>query len=188
MRQLYLIIATILCMGVSTNEVYSQSIAVKSNILYDMTGTLNLGGEIKCDNHHSFQLNVNYNPWELGENKKMKQILIQPEYRIWFDEVFTGSFIGIQAHYGQYNFGGTTPFTTVKNNRYQGDLIGVGFAYGHQWILSTFWSLEAGLSVGYAHLSYKKYGPAKGDAMLDKAHKNYWGPTQVSLSLIYFIR
>ena len=42
----------------------------KSNILYDLTGTLNLGGEIRCDDTHSFSLSVNYNPWNLGENKR----------------------------------------------------------------------------------------------------------------------
>lgn len=54
----------------------------------------------------------------------MKHILIQPEYRWWLNETFIGSFFGVQAHFAQYNFGGTTPFTTVKNNRYQGNLIG----------------------------------------------------------------
>lgn len=70
----------------------AQSIAVKSNVLYDLTGTLNLGGEIRCDDTHSFNLSVNYNPWNLGENKKMKHILIQPEYRWWLNETFIGSF------------------------------------------------------------------------------------------------
>lgn len=32
--------------------------------------TFNLGGEIRCDDTHSFNLSVNYNPWNLGENKK----------------------------------------------------------------------------------------------------------------------
>mgnify|MGYP002230987847 CR=1 FL=1 len=52
----------------SYDSAYSpaQSIAVKSNVLYDLTGTLNLGGEIRCDDTHSFNLSVNYNPgiWE----------------------------------------------------------------------------------------------------------------------------
>ena len=67
----------------------------------------------------------------------MKHILIQPEYRWWLNETFIGSFFGVQAHFAQYNFGGTTPFTTVKNNRYQGNLIGCGITYGHQWLLSS---------------------------------------------------
>ena len=161
MRHSYLLIIAIMLTVISSRTASAQSIAVKSNILYDLTGTLNLGGEIRCDDTHSFSLSVNYNPWNLGENKKMKHILVQPEYRWWLNETFIGSFFGVQAHFAQYNFSGTTPFTTVKNNRYQGNLIGCGVTYGHQWLLSTFWSLEASISVGYAHLTYDKYGPAK---------------------------
>lgn len=133
MRHSYLFIIAIMLAVMTPRIAPAQSIAVKSNVLYDLTGTLNLGGEIRCDDTHSFNLSVNYNPWNLGENKKMKHILIQPEYRWWLNETFIGSFFGVQAHFAQYNFGGTTPFTTVKNNRYQGNLIGCGITYGHQW-------------------------------------------------------
>lgn len=188
MRNLYLFIMALALTALFPGKASSQSIAIKSNALYDVTGTLNIGGEIKCDERHSFSMSINYNPWELGENKKMKHFLIQPEYRWWLDETFIGSFIGVQAHYAQYNFGGTTPFTTVKNNRYQGNLIGFGVTYGHQWLLTTFWSLEASISLGYAHLKYDKYGPAKGDALINKSHTNYVGPTQIGISFIYFIQ
>ena len=95
-------------------ELLSQEIAMKSNVLYDLTTTLNLGGEIRCSKRRTIHLSLNYNPWEFGNNKKMKHFLIQPEYRWWFENAFTGSFIGVQAHFAQYNFGGMTPFTTVK--------------------------------------------------------------------------
>lgn len=78
MRHSYLLIIAIMLTVISSRTASAQSIAVKSNILYDLTGTLNLGGEIRCDDTHSFSLSVNYNPWNLGENKKMKHILVQP--------------------------------------------------------------------------------------------------------------
>lgn len=188
MRHIYLFIIALTLAVTFPGKAFPQSIAVKSNVLYDLSGTLNLGGEIRCSDKHSFQLGINYNPWNLGENKKMKHFLIQPEYRYWFDETFIGSFVGVQAHFAQYNFAGTTPFTTLKDNRYQGNLIGCGVTYGHQWILSSFWSLEASVSVGYAHLKYDKYGPAKGDALKEQSHTNYFGPTQIGISFVYFIR
>ena len=49
-----------------------QSLAIKSNLLYDLTTSLNLGGEIRCDDTHTFSLSVNYNPWNFSGNKKMK--------------------------------------------------------------------------------------------------------------------
>ena len=188
MRHSYLFIVVFMLISIFPDRAASQNIAVKSNVLYDLTGTLNLGGEIRCDDRHSFQLGINYNPWSFGENKKMKQVLIQPEYRFWLDETFIGSFVGVQAHYAQYNFGNSTPFRTVKDNRYQGNLIGCGVTYGHQWLLSAFWSVEASVSVGYAHLKYDKYGPAKGDALIEKSRTNYFGPTQIGISMIYFIQ
>lgn len=188
MRYLNLFFTAFILTIASPNKVLSQDIALKSNVLYDLTRTFNIGGEIRCDNNHSLHVSVNYNPWDSEENKKMKHFLIQPEYRYWFNETFIGSFVGVQAHFAQFNFAGTTPFRTVKDNRYQGNMIGCGVTYGYQWLLSSFWSLEASLSVGYAHLEYDKYGPGKGDALIEKSHANYFGPTQAGISFIYFIR
>lgn len=98
MRHSYLFIIAIMLAVMTPRIAPAQSIAVKSNVLYDLTGTLNLGGEIRCDDTHSFNLSVNYNPWNLGENKKMKHILIQPEYRWWLNETFIGSFFGVQVY------------------------------------------------------------------------------------------
>lgn len=87
-----------------------QNIAVKSNLLYDLTSSFNLGGEIRCDDTHTLSLSVNYNPWSFSNNKKMKHFLVQPEYRKWFNEAFAGSFIGLQLHYALFNFGGMLPW------------------------------------------------------------------------------
>ena len=38
------------------------------------------------------------------------------------------------------------------------------------------------------NLRYDKYGPAKGDALIEKSHSNYVGPTQLGISFIYFIQ
>ena len=86
MRHSYLFIIAIMLAVMTPRIAPAQSIALKSNVLYDLTGTLNLGGEIRCDDTHSFNLSVNYNPWNLGENKKMKHILIQSEYRWWLND------------------------------------------------------------------------------------------------------
>ena len=47
-----------------------QSLAIKSNLLYDLTTSLNLGGEIRCDDTHTFSLSVNYNPWRFQWKQK----------------------------------------------------------------------------------------------------------------------
>lgn len=81
---LFIFIASIL----PAPNLCGQNIAIKSNLLYDLTTSLNLGGEIRCDDTHTLSLSVNYNPWSFGNNKKIKHFLIQPEYRKWFNEAF----------------------------------------------------------------------------------------------------
>ena len=103
------IIAFVACILPASN-LCGQNIAIKSNLLYDLTTTLNMGGEVRCDDTHTISLSLNYNPWNFGGNKKMKHFLLQPEYRKWFNEVFTGSFIGFQLHYALFNFGGMLPW------------------------------------------------------------------------------
>lgn len=166
-------------------NLHGQSIAIKSNLLYDLTSSLNIGGEIRCDDTHTFSLSVNYNPWNFKDNKKIKHLLIQPEYRKWLSgEVFMGSFIGLQAHYAMFNFGGILP----TDNRYQGNLLGCGITYGYQWMISPKWNLETGVSLGYARANYKKYEQQTGAPLIEKSHYNYWGPTQIGISLVYFIQ
>ena len=58
------------------SSLYGQKIAVKSNLLYDLTTTFNIGGEIRCDDTHTLSLSVNYNPWNFGGNKKMKHFML----------------------------------------------------------------------------------------------------------------
>ena len=177
-----------------------QNIAVKSNLLYDLTSSFNLGGEIRCDDTHTLSLSVNYNPWSFSNNKKMKHFLVQPEYRKWFNEAFAGSFIGLQLHYALFNFGGMLPWgfgdgkmlgvenRHIINNRYQGNLAGFGISYGYQWMISPQWNLEAGFALGYAHLNYKRYGQSAGAPLIEKSNCNYWGATQIGISVVYFIQ
>ena len=179
------------------SSLYGQKIAVKSNLLYDLTTTFNIGGEIRCDDTHTLNLSVNYNPWNFGGNKKMKHFLLQPEYRKWFNEVFTGSFIGFQLHYALFNFGGMLPWgfsdgkmlgienRQIAHNRYQGNLAGFGISYGYQWILAKHWSLEGNIGVGYARVKYEQFECKTCGEKVSEGHKNYLGPTKAAISLIY---
>ena len=55
-------------------------------------------------------------------------------------------------------------------------------------MISPLWNLEASIALGYAYLSYDKYRQEKGTPRIEKAHTNYVGPTQIGISLIYFIQ
>ena len=64
---------------VATTGVYGQKFAVKSNLLYDATATINLGVEVGLAKKWSLDLSGNYNGWKFGDEARMKHWLVQPE-------------------------------------------------------------------------------------------------------------
>lgn len=167
---------------------YGQEAAVKTNLLYDATTTLNLGFEFGLSKKTTLDVSGSYNPWKFGD-ARWRLGLIQPEVRYWLCEKFNGGFFGLHAHYAHYNVGGLKWFSdNMKNNRYQGDLYGGGISYGYQWILGDRWNLEATIGVGYARLVYDKYPCTSCGTRIKRDHSNYWGPTKVGISLIYIIK
>ena len=171
-------------MNISTS---AQKIAVKSNLLYDASSSINIGTEFKLGTQTTFDLSAGYNPWTFSGNKKMKHVLVQPEVRFWTCESFFGHFWGIHAHYAYYNIGGLPIFRTLKDHRYEGWLAGAGFSYGYSWILGDRWSVEATLGVGYAYMSYEKHPCGKCQPLISDKSKHYFGPTKIGLAFIFLI-
>ena len=90
----------------STVTVYAQRVAIKSNLLYDATTTMNLGLEIGLAPKWSLDLSANYNPWKFNDETRLRHWGVQPEFRYWFCEKFNGHFLGLHGHYAKYNMGG----------------------------------------------------------------------------------
>lgn len=161
------------------------AIAVKTNLLYDLTATLNLGFEFRIGSRYTLDVSANYNPWTFRNHKKIKHLLMQPEFRIWTCEPFSRHFFGVHAIYAQYNIGG---ILNMGNKRYQGDAYGVGISYGYQWYLSPRWNIEATIGAGYVYLDYKTYECGQCRRELAHGPKHYFGPTKVGISLIHIIK
>ncbi len=171
-----------------------QQAAVKSNLLYDATATINVGVEWGLAPRWTLDVSGNYNGWNMSNDRRWKHWLIQPEARYWFCERFGGHFLGFHLLGGQYNVGGIdtgikflgTDFSGLKNYRYQGWAVGAGVAYGYAWILGRHWNLEAELGVGYAYTRYDTFrcvGCGKRISK-DKSH-HYVGPTKAAINLVY---
>lgn len=170
----------------------AQNVAVKTNLLYDATATVNLGAEIGLSPKWTLDLSGNYNGWTFSENKKWKHWLAQPEARYWLCERFNGHFVGAHLLGGQYNVGGIKlPFGLYKNledYRYEGWYAGVGLVYGYQWLLGKRWSIEAALGLGYIHAYYDQYDCPHCGEWRGSGNKNYLGVTKAAVSLIYIIK
>lgn len=193
-KKLFLALLLLFCGSLS--PAFCQ-VGVKTNMLYDATSTVNLGAEVALGKRITLDVSGNLNPWSFRDNKKMKHILVQPEFRWWTCERFNGHFIGIHAHWAHYNWGGMLPWgfssgkmfgienRAIMDHRYQGWLAGGGLTYGYQWLLGDHWNLEASVGVGYAYLKYDKYLCHKCGRKVGEESKNYFGPTKAALSLIY---
>lgn len=166
---------------------YAQNWAVKSNLLYDVTSTINLETEFGVGKKLTMDVSANLNPWNYSD-RTMKHWLVQPELRYWVCKPFLGTFWGIHAHYGKFNVNSILPFRTDLDYRYEGWLVGAGVSVGHQWIISNRWSVEAELGVGYAHIKSDKFACWRCGRKVASEHTNYFGPTKVALSFMYFIK
>jgi len=150
----------VLIISVAFSETISaQNVAVRNNLLYDLTLTPNLGIDVKLGDQWSGGLSVGFNPWPTSDDvsKKWRHLLIAPQLRYWPKGVFENrstywAFNLIYSHYNVANvkfpFG---MYRDVRDKRLQGDLGALGVSFGYTWRLSRLFRMEAeaGLSGGY---------------------------------------
>lgn len=156
-----------------------ETVALKSNLLYDAALSPNLGLEVGVARRWSVEVSGNFNNWKVG-GKQWKHWLVQPEARYWFCERFAGHFIGAHAIGGEFNF------APISDKRHQGWGAGLGIAYGYTWMLSRHWSIEAEIGAGWIHSRYDVFPCADCGSKLDENRvHNYVGPTKAAINLIY---
>ena len=85
--------------------VKAQNVAVKTNLLYDVTATINAGVEVGLAPKWTLDVSGNFNGWTLSHDRKWKHWMVQPEARYWFCDRFIGHFVGFHLHGGKYNIG-----------------------------------------------------------------------------------
>ena len=164
----------------------AQQTAVKTNAAYWATATPNVAVEFTVSPRLTLEIGGGYNPFGSSE-KSFKHLLIQPGLRWWFFRPMAGTFVGVHLHGGTYDLGGVGPLRTLKDNRYDGWLIGGGVSIGRHWLLSDRWGVEVEAGFGYAWMKYEKYKPGDGAETRRKFVNNYIGPTRLNISLVYYL-
>ncbi len=178
----------------SISTAKAQNVALKSNLLSDVLFNVNAGVEVGLAPQWTMDVTGQFNTWTLSHGRRWKHWSIQPEARYWLCDRFSGHYVGLHAHMGQFNFGGFngiynlfgTDARKLENQRYQGWFVGAGVGYGYAWILSRHWNLEAEIGIGYSHVRYDRFncvGCGKKTAENKKHH--YFGPTKAALNLVY---
>ena len=190
--KLKLLIALLFGVFVTMNA-RAQEVAIKTNLLYDATATVNLGVEIGIAPKWSLDLSGNLNAWNIDEDTKWRHWLAQPEVRYWFCDRFTRHFLGFHALAGQYNIGVLknnfkflgTDFSQLSNNRFQGWGAGAGIAYGYAMILGKHWNLEFELGVGYIYSAYDIFECSGCGRRVGTDTNHYVGLTKAAINLVY---
>ena len=180
--------------GTSTGSAgINGELALKTNLLYDVALSPNLGIEVGLGRKWSVDISGNFNDWSI-KGHQWKHWVVQPEARYWLCERFGGHFLAAHAVAGEYNFGHIgnnvkflgSDFSQLSHKRYQGWGAGLGVGYGYTWMLSRHWSMEAEIAVGWIYTRYDSYPCANCGRRLEKNRvHNYVGPTKAALNLIY---
>lgn len=168
----------------------AQRLAVKTNLLYDVTGTFNAGLEFRTAPRWTLDLSANYNPLQYGNNRKMKHWLFQPEVRYWPCEAYNGHFLALHALGGEFNVGNMDLYVypSFKGYRYQGYLYGAGLGYGYQFVLGSRWNLGLQIGLGWLRANYDRYDCVTCGTWLGRGKKDLLGVTKASVSLVYLIK
>ena len=173
------------------SKTYAQeNFAVRNNLIYDISGTPNLGVDIRVSPHWTLGLNAGYRPWPLDDktSRKWRHLLVAPELRHWNDSTSHRSYWGTNLVYSHYNVGNVTfPFSlyqSVRDHRLQGDLVAIGTFYGRSWRLNRFFRLEAELGLGIGYTWAKKYECAHCGDYLGREDKVFLIP-KLTLNVVY---
>lgn len=193
LRGVLLLLVGFMAFSVCRQETKAQQFSLKTNLLYDATATVNIGGELKVAPHWSIDLSGNLNSWSFNNGRRWKHWMIQPEARYWLCDATAGHFFALHALGGQFNFGHLSfahdfagiEFGELRSRRYQGWAGGLGLAYGYSWVLGRHWNIEAEIGLGYIYSNYDIYECEGCGRKVDKGHKGFFSPTKAAVNIIY---
>lgn len=187
--------AFILALLACVTPASGQDFAVKTNLLYDASATVNAGIEFPFARRWTLDVSGNYNAWSSPNSlKRWKHWMVQPEARWWFCNRFAGHFFGINAMWMEYNLGGLdlgsfrlpgTDFRKLKDIRYEGYAVGAGLAYGYAFALGTHWNLELEVGAGYVYTWFDRFPCKECGRKIDDGSHHYFGPTKAAVNIVY---
>ncbi len=173
----------------SAADLQTYRFAVRTNVLYDAMLLPTLGVEWRINSDIGVKLDGSLARWGGEHDKVQKMWLLNPEVR-WYLLRDRRLYAGVSGSYGEYNLY-KYPLGSLcsKDTGYQGSLWSAGLAVGYQLFLSRSFSVDFNLGLGYVRSDYDSFGLTEGVRVYkdrDKT-KNFFGPTQVGVNLIWTI-
>nr|WP_282201817.1 DUF3575 domain-containing protein [Parabacteroides goldsteinii] len=163
--------------------------AVRTNVLYDAMLLPTLGVEWRVNRDLGIKLDGSLLRWGGEHGKVQKMWLVNPEVR-WYLLREKRFYVGASGTYGEYNIY-KCPLGSIlsKDTGYQGKMWNAGLTVGYQLYLSRDFSIDFNLGLGYTRSEYDSFTMTDGVRVYKERDrsKNFWGPTQAGISLIWTI-
>lgn len=166
--------------------------ALKTNMLFDVAGALNFEIEVPFGKERRWSAMVeDWFPWYVWHhNSRAYEVwTVGGELRRWFGRcpakqpLLTGTFLGVYGAGGKYD-------VEWHSKGYQGEFASFGLTFGHSWVLSKHWNLEASISAGTVFGPRRRYHGEFNDSHLIWQRNSdlfYVGPTKAKLSLVWLL-
>lgn len=177
LKTLLVALALLIC-----NRGQAQFYSAKVDVLGLATGTLNVEGSMAISARWSLHLPVQYNPWTLWDNKKLKNLTVLPGIRYWQRETYQGGFFfGANTIISRYNIGGLfgSPY------RYEGMGYGMGFSAGYSIPVKRQWNIEFELGAGALWSKRDKYSCIRCGEKIGKESGLWMVPDKAAVSIVY---
>lgn len=190
-RKILLVFIVSVCGWVNVS---AQQVAVKTNLLYWMTATPNIGAEVALSKHSTLGATINYNPWTIGADNKIQHWFIRPEYRYWVTEKWTRLYFGVHLMGGGFEVGGfRIPvigdrfLKGLQSNYYKGKFAAAGVSIGYDFYVSPHWNIELSAGAGLGRISYHREPVDPRKRQPSYVNTKHWlpMPTEVGVTFVY---
>ena len=171
--------------------VTNPNFAIKTNLLADLVTAVNVGVEVSIGEDFSAELHT-YFPWwtagPYGNKYALQTLSLGGEFRWWFhnpyEKVLGGHFLGADVSGGKFDL------QWDHEGCYQCYYRQAGISYGYSLPLTEHFNLEFSMTLGYMGIDYQHYVPSPDYSILIRDNFgagtfHYWGPTRVTVSLVY---
>lgn len=163
--------------------------ALRTNLLYDALLLPTLGVEWRITERVGVKLDGSLSRWGGSTGKVQKIWMLSPEVR-WYLLRDRRFYLGASGNYGEYNLYGYPLGNLMGDDTgYQGKLWNAGVSVGYQLRLCRHFFVDFNLGLGYTRSEYDSFTVTDGVRVSKERDrsKNFWGPTQAGISLLWTI-
>jgi hypothetical protein len=162
---------------------YAQVYSVKADVLGWATGTINGEASMALNENWSLHLPLRYNPWNISEKFKMKNLTALPGVRYWPLQTYApGYFFGVNGIVSRYNFAGLL----AGNHRYDGMAYGLGLSAGYSIPINLHWNIEIEAGAGAVWSRRDKYPCERCGQKIEEQSGVWAAPDKLSVSFVYY--